>query len=113
MINQMTISGVNAVITYDPEIDLFRGEFIGLNGGADFYASDIAGLKREGEISLAVFMEACKEDGVDPFKTYSGKFVLRISPTDHAAVSRAAIASGKSLNQWVGEVLKQAAQQVV
>lgn len=112
MINQMTISGVNAVITYDPDCDFFRGEFIGLNGGADFYASDIAGLKREGEISLKVFMEACQEDGVEPFKTYSGKFVLRIPPADHAAVSRAAIAAGKSLNQWVGEILKQAAGQV-
>ncbi len=35
----MTINGVKAVISYDSDIDLFRGEFIGLNGGADFYAS--------------------------------------------------------------------------
>jgi len=37
MINQMTINGVKGVITYDPDIDLFRGE-----------------------ISLRVFMEACQ-----------------------------------------------------
>ena len=37
MINQMTIDGVKAVITYDSDIDMFRGEFLGLNGGADFY----------------------------------------------------------------------------
>ncbi|WP_340122833.1 type II toxin-antitoxin system HicB family antitoxin [Methylobacter svalbardensis] len=111
MINQMTINGVKAVITYDSDIDLFRGEFIGLNGGADFYAADAEGLRREGSISLQVFMDACKEDGVEPFKAYSGKFVLRISPDDHAAVSRAAIASGKSLNQSVAEVLKQATNQ--
>ena len=48
MINQMTINGVKAVITYDSDIDLFRGEFIGLNGGADFYAADAEGLRREG-----------------------------------------------------------------
>ncbi|MGZ4997207.1 MAG: type II toxin-antitoxin system HicB family antitoxin [Methylobacter sp.] len=111
MINQMTINGVKAVITYDSDIDLFRGEFVGLNGGADFYAADAEGLRREGAISLKVFMEACKEDGVEPFKAYSGKFVLRIPPEDHAAVTRAAIASGKSLNQWAVEVLKQAANQ--
>ena len=105
----MTINGVKAVITYDSDIDLFRGEFIGLNGGADFYAADAEGLRREGAISLKVFMDACQEDGVEPFKTYSGKFVLRIPPEDHAAVSSAAIASGKSLNQWAVEVLKQAA----
>ncbi|MCX7083107.1 MAG: hypothetical protein NT008_07080 [Methylococcales bacterium] len=33
MINQMTINGIKAVISYDSDIDLFRGEFIGLNGG--------------------------------------------------------------------------------
>ena len=110
MINQMTINGVKAVITYDSDIDLFRGEFIGLNGGADFYAVDTEGLRREGEISLKVFMDACHEDGAEPFKVYSGKFVLRIPSDDHAAVSRAAMASGKSLNQWAIEVLKQAAQ---
>jgi predicted HicB family RNase H-like nuclease len=109
MINQMTINGVKAVITYDSDIDLFRGEFIGLNGGADFYAADAEGLRREGAISLKVFMDACQEDGVEPFKAYSGKFVLRIPPEDHAAVTRAAIASGKSLNQWAVEVLKRAA----
>ena len=110
MINQMTINGVKAVITYDSDIDMFRCEFTGLNGGADFYATDAEGLRREGAISLKVFMDACHEDGVEPFKAYSGKFVLRIPPDDHAAASRAAIASGKSLNQWAAEVLKKAAQ---
>jgi predicted HicB family RNase H-like nuclease len=59
MINQMTIDGVKAVITYDSEIDMFRGEFLGLNGGADFYAQDAEGLRREGAISLQVFLDAC------------------------------------------------------
>lgn len=105
MINQMTINGVKAVITYDPDIDLFRGEFVGLNGGADFYASDVAGLKREGEISLRVFMEACQEDGVEPFKSFSGKFNVRIPTELHAEIVSAATANGKSLNQWISETL--------
>jgi len=32
----MTINGVKTVITYDSDIELFRGEFVELNGGADF-----------------------------------------------------------------------------
>ncbi|UZR29068.1 type II toxin-antitoxin system HicB family antitoxin [Methylococcus mesophilus] len=108
MINQMTINGVKAVITYDPDIELFRGEFVGLNGGADFYAADVAGLKREGEISLKVFLEACQEDGVEPFKTFSGKFNVRIPPKLHSDIVSAAMAHGKSLNQWVAEVLDEA-----
>ena len=55
MNNVMKIDVHQDVIAFDPEIELFRGEFIGLNGGADFYASDVAGLQRERAILLAVF----------------------------------------------------------
>ncbi len=47
----------------------------------------------------------CQEDGVEPRKEYSGKFNLRVSPQLHAAVAVRAAADGKSLNQWVADVL--------
>ncbi len=109
MKNVMTIDGYKAVINYDPEIEMFRGEFVGVNGGADFYARDLKGLKREGAISLKVFLEACAEDGVEPRKSFSGKFVLRVDPKTHEAVVLAAAAHGLSLNQWVAETLDEAA----
>ncbi len=64
----MTINGYQAVIAFDSDVQMFRGEFAGLNGGADFYAKDVDGLRREGAISLRVFLETCAEDGVDPGK---------------------------------------------
>ncbi|MHA4866384.1 type II toxin-antitoxin system HicB family antitoxin [Duganella sp. PWIR1] len=106
MNNVMKINGHQAVIVFDPEIELFRGDFIGLNGGADFYASDVAGLQREGAISLAVFLKACAEKGIEPLKNFSGKFVLRIDPAIHEAAALAAAAQGKSLNQWAAEILE-------
>ena len=30
MMNLMKINNINAVIKYDPEIEMFRGEFVGL-----------------------------------------------------------------------------------
>lgn len=95
---------------YDPEIQMFRGEFLGLNGGADFYAKDVDGLQREGELSLKIFLEACAEDGVDPRKRFSGKFVLRLDPDVHEAAMVAAAAHGKSLNQWAVEAILDAAR---
>src|SRR5471030_2289939 len=106
MNNVMKINGHQAVIVFDPEIELFRGEFIGLNGGADFYAPDVAGLQREGAISLAVFLKACKEKDIEPFKNFSGKFVLRVNPEVHEAAVLADAANGKSLNQWASEILE-------
>ena len=106
--NIMEINNYRALIQYDPEIEMFRGEFLGLNGGADFYASDIEGLKKEGAVSLNVFLEMCLEDGVEPKKNYSGKFNIRIPSGLHEDIANVAISEGKSINQWVVETLNYA-----
>lgn len=108
MINIMNIDGYRAVIKYDPEIEMFRGEFSGLNGGADFYAYDIDGLKKEGAISLSIFLKGCKERNIKPNKEYSGKFNVRVPKGLHAVISTKANAVGKSLNQWVVDALDEA-----
>jgi predicted HicB family RNase H-like nuclease len=104
----MEINDYRALIQYDSEIEMFRGEFMGLNGSADFYANNIEGLKIEGAISLKVFLQMCKEDKVEPKKNFSGKFNVRIPPELHEDISNVAISEGKSLNQWVVETLNYA-----
>lgn len=66
MRNAIEIDGHKAVAVFDPEIRMFRGEFLSLNGGADFLAKDMDGLVREGRISLRVFLDMCAEKGVSP-----------------------------------------------
>ena len=39
---------------------------------------------------------------------YSGKILLRVAPEVHARAALTAEAQGKSLNQWVAEVLARA-----
>ena len=107
--NVLVINGVKAVIAFDPDINMFRGEFVGLNGGgADFYATDIEGLRREGEISMRVFLEMCAEDGVSPYKKASGRFNLRLPQELHEKAITMAKASGKSVNAWIADVISQA-----
>ena len=105
----MNVDGHPAVISFAPNLQMFRGEFVGLNGGADFYASDVAGLEREGRISLKIFLDACERRGISPRKHFSGKFSLRLDPATHEAAIAAAAAHGKSLNQWAAETIRQAA----
>jgi predicted HicB family RNase H-like nuclease len=38
---------IKAVIQYNPEIEIFRGEFTGLNGDGDFYAENVKSLEEE------------------------------------------------------------------
>ena len=110
--NIIEINGVKAVVSFDKDIELFRGEFVGINGGADFYADNVKDLYKEGEISLNEFLEMCKEDNVKPFVSYSGKFNLRIDEQLHKEIVTQAKANNQSLNAWVTKVVKNAIHNV-
>ncbi len=103
--NIMTLDNYKAKIEYDEELDMFRGEILGLSGGADFYGKSLDDLKREFRASLNQYLMVCEEKGIAPFKEYSGKFNLRISPELHSQIAVVAAAENKSLNQWVAERL--------
>jgi predicted HicB family RNase H-like nuclease len=105
--NTMKINGYDAIISYDEEINMFRGDFIGLNGGADFYATDIASLRTEGEISLRVFLDACLARGIEPRKRFSGKFNLRVPAELHEKLAVQAAAHGMSINAWTVALLQE------
>ena len=105
--NTMTVGGYHAKIEYDEELDLFRGEILGLSGGADFYGKTPQALRVEFKKSLQVFLEVCKEKGIEPQRHFSGKFNLRIPPDLHERLAIAAQAQGKSINSLAQEVLQE------
>ncbi len=84
---------------------MFRGEFVDLNGGADFYGTNIEELRNEGRISLRVFLDMCTEKGIEPVKNFSGKFNLRVPAELHAEIAAQAVANGQSLNSWIVDQL--------
>lgn len=104
--NTLKIDEHIAVVSYDAEIEMFRGEFLGLNGGADFYASSVKVLKNEGRKSLATFMAVCAERKIEPRRNFSGTFNVRIDKKLHEAAAIAAAARGVSLNTLVQEAIE-------
>lgn len=105
--NLMTADGYHARIEYDAELDLFRGEILGLNGGADFYGKNPKELRTEFRKSLRVFLAVCEEKGLEPRRHFSGKFNLRIPPELHEQLAIAAQAEGKSINALAQEALRE------
>ncbi len=104
--NTMTLDGYHARIEYDPDLDVFRGEILGLNGGADFYGRNPRELRAEFRKSLQVFLNVCREKGIEPRRHYSGKFNLRIPPELHEQLAIVAQARGKSINALAQEALQ-------
>ncbi len=105
--NMMTVDGYHAKIEYDEDLDLFRGEILGLSGGADFYGKNPKELRAEFKKSLQIFLAVCKEKGIEPRRHFSGKFNLRIPPELHERLAIVAQAQGKSINSLAQEALQE------
>lgn len=104
--NLMKLEGYKAAVSYDEELDTFRGKILGLSGGADFYGDTPAKLKAEFKKSLDEYLEVCKEEGINPHRTYSGKFNLRMPPALHEELAKKAESLNKSLNALAIDALE-------
>ena len=103
----MTVEDFHATIEFDADLDMFGGEILGLNGGADFYGKNPKELRAKLKRSFDVFLQVCAEKGIEPRRHFSGKFNLRISPQLHEKLAIAAQAKGKSINTLAQEALQE------
>ena len=101
--NSMEIAGQPAVINYVPELNAFRGKFLGLSGYCDFVSDSIQGLQQEGEISLQEYLAAQPEK----LKT----FTLRYPESFGERLSSAAAEEQVSVNTWILETLNERLKQ--
>jgi predicted HicB family RNase H-like nuclease len=106
--NTMTYKGYTARIEFDDRDEIFAGRILGLRSIISFHGSTVAELRTEFGNAVEDFLSECKELGIKPEKSASGKLLLRVPPEVHGAALLAAQSAGKSLNQWATEVIKNA-----
>ncbi|MGF9566394.1 type II toxin-antitoxin system HicB family antitoxin [Neorhizobium sp. JUb45] len=107
--NAMHYNGYAARIEFDADDELFTGHIAGINDVIGFHADNVGDLKAAFHEAVDDYLATCVKLGREPQKPYSGRVMFRIDPEVHANVARAAKLSGKSLNEWAGEVLAKAA----
>jgi predicted HicB family RNase H-like nuclease len=108
-ISATNYSGYKAKIEFDNRDSIFVGRLLGIRTMISFHGGTVVELRAASETAVDEFLTDCKDQGVKSEKPASGKLMLRVSPEIHGAALVAAQASGKSLNQWAGEVLQEAA----
>ncbi|MDE8555065.1 type II toxin-antitoxin system HicB family antitoxin [Pantoea vagans] len=112
-LNLANFAGQTAVITYAPEINLFRERFTGLSGYCDFVSDSVQGLHKEGEISLREYLEDCAATGINPYAEQEKikTFTLRYLESLGVRLSQAAAQNETSLNAVIVETLNEKLKQ--
>ena len=107
--NVMTYKGYAARIEFSDEDQLLIGHVAGIRDVIGFHGESVAELREAFEEAVDDYLQTCARLGREPQKTYSGKLSLRLEPALHANVAAKAELANKSINQWVSDVLNQAA----
>ena len=110
MKNTMSYKGYSARIEYDDEDRILIGKIAGIQDGVGFHADNVDELKIAFQEAVDDYIETCAKVGKEPQKPYSGQVMFRVAPEVHRKAALAAQLSGKSLNQWAEEVLREATQ---
>lgn len=108
--NVMTYRGYSSRVEFDAEDELFVGHIAGINDIIGFHADTVEGLKSAFREAVDDYLATCAAAGKSPDKPFSGRVMFRIAPDVHARAALAAELSGKSLNQWAEEALREAAE---
>jgi predicted HicB family RNase H-like nuclease len=98
-----------AKVEFDDESEIFHGEVANLKDVITFQGKSVAELKKAFKDSVEDYLDFCKKRGEAPEKPFSGNFPVRATPEEHQIFYLAAMRSHKSMNLWVRETLKKAA----
>ncbi len=98
--------GYLGVTEYDEVGKIFTGEVAGLAAVITFQGRTPEELEASFRESIDLYLKMCAEDGIQPEKTYSGRFNVRIDPELHREIAIKAMLENKSINELVNEALR-------
>ncbi len=112
--NNLNYRGYHAIVQYEADSDVFVGRLAGISDIITFEADTVAGLKSAFIEAVDDYLAHCKKINKSPQKEFSGKLMLRVSPSVHAKLSLATeLSRAKSMNEFAEQALDKAAQEYI
>jgi predicted HicB family RNase H-like nuclease len=97
----MRYKGYTGSVEYDPDDRIFHGTVDDITDIVTFQGDSVEELETAFRDSVDEYVDFCAEQGVEPQRPCSGKFVLRVSPELHREAAAAARTQDESLNGWI------------
>ena len=110
MSNTMNYRGYTASMAFDTDDKIIVGRVMDIDDIVTFHADSVGEFEANFHAVTDGYVAACEQTGAAPEKPASGKLMLRVAPTVHAAALKAAARSGVSLNKWAEMALSSASK---
>ncbi len=110
MSNTLSYQGYTASMVFDAEDKIIVGRVLDVDDIITFHGESVREFEARFHAVVDDYVCACAKLGMAPEKPASGKLMLRVAPTVHAAALKAAARSGVSLNKWAEQALQVASR---
>jgi predicted HicB family RNase H-like nuclease len=94
-----------AKLDFDFHDQIIVGKVINTNDIISFHGENLKEAISAFHDVIDAYLENCKNENIEPSKTYSGKFNLRISPELHHTLYNEAAKAGVSLNTFTVNII--------
>ncbi len=102
----MKYKNYEAVIRFDEEDQILHGRVLNVRDVISFHGQSIEEVRQAVEEVVDGYLADCAEQGRDPEKPFSGKFIVRVKPEVHRQAVILAAREHVSLNVWLASAVE-------
>ena len=99
--NTLKYKGYIGSVAFSEKDNVFFGKIEGIDGLVNFEGESVKELTDAFHEAVDDYLEYCKEEGIEPHKSYSGSLNIRISPEVHSKIAILAKQAGISINAFI------------
>lgn len=99
--NTLKYKGFLGSVSFSEADGVFFGKIEGIDGLVNFEGESVKELTKAFHDAVDDYLEYCKEEGIEPHKSYSGSFNVRLTPDLHSRVAYLAKQTGVSINSFI------------
>lgn len=104
--NTLNYKGYIGSVAFSEKDNVFFGKIEGINGLVNFEGESVKELIQAFHEAVDDYLEYCKEEGIEPQKSYSGTLNIRISPDVHSKIAMLAKEAGVTINRYIKKALE-------
>lgn len=106
----MTYKGYLGSVAYSEKDNVFFGKIEGINGLVNFEGESVKELTEAFHEAVDDYLAYCKDEGIEPEKSYTGVLNVRLKPAVHRQIAMLAKQAGMTINSYIKEALEEKAE---
>ena len=99
--NTLHYKGYVGSVAFSEKDNVFFGKVEGIDGLVNFEGESVKELTDAFHAAVDDYITYCREEGLEPHKSYSGSLNVRLTPEMHSRVAMLAKQAGISINAFI------------